>query len=252
VVVALVALVAVGALTSSAAAAIEPIKFEWKVKGSTLASGSEKEYTLKNKTSELIHIRLSAGGGVGKYEFTSSKFKVKTAAKILGGKPGKLQATLEFENIKPVKGSENCEWIGEKLVTKPLTGEIVESAVEEGGGKGTGKTEMLFASSRGAEEEFGQFELKTKAGAEVECIALGDERMFGTILAEMSPQKSEAKVGKLLFGEDSSKLGSKYHNAAGAFKEAYLATRGVFTPLTVGIEGAPEIELVSKEVFGAF
>jgi hypothetical protein len=221
----------------SASAANAAIKYEWKVKGSALAAESSKEFTVKDKTEGLIDINIEYGGNL--FEYTSSKVKI-THGAIVGGKPGKIEGTLEFENLA-VKRPAGCTLTSPtKIVTRLLKGEIVEAASAE---KGLGKTEVLFTPWEGT--TFTEFEIK---GGPT-CSFNGDTFIFsGSLLAEMSPQLSEAKIGKLLFGTEASKDGEEYRNSAGTFQRANLDAG----PASLWLKGEPEMELVSGEAFGAF
>jgi hypothetical protein len=226
-----------GATASAASAAIQ---YEWKVGGSPLASGATKEFTVKDKGSGLftLHMELSGFGII----ITSSKLKVQSAAEIAGGKPGAGSETLELEGVKvtnfagcAVKEIEGGKAEG-KLTTRPLRTEIVQGAV---GGVGNGKVDLLFTP-------------KTEKNALIEFEFTGScaikgliGKVNGSVLAEVSPQKTEAKIGDLIFEAKT----KEYQVSDGVFHKAglyYVAEE----PET--LTGEAEMELVSKEAFGAF
>src|ERR1700722_6268384 len=122
------------AATASAASATQ---FEWKVNGSPLASGSSREVVAKDK----VAVYLTATVGGAKMEIASTKLKVRNGAKILGGKPGRGEVSLELEGVTVTKPA-NCEVPGRTIVTAPLTSEIVEAA---SGAIGSGQARLLLS-----------------------------------------------------------------------------------------------------------
>jgi hypothetical protein len=231
----------------SASAANATTLFEWKVKGAALKSGSSKELTLKSTSKETFRIGISFNGEL--FWLTSSSVKlVPTDNKsIVGGKPGKIEMALDFENpvFEEKVLNEGCKVKGGKIVTWPLTGEIVEVAEAK---KGRGIDELLLQgqSGHGWAEEWSVVEFE----GESKCPELTKKEyvLWGSELAEMSPQKAEAKVGKLLFGTEATRGEREYINSKGELKKAYFSSNTFGARLT----GEPEIELVSKEAFGAF
>jgi hypothetical protein len=229
------------ALAVSASAASATTLYEWKVGGAALKSGAEKEITIKNKSGGLFHFSFSYEAHQIVLTAGEVKFMERPTAKILGGKPGTLKGKLEFTkvtiNFPNCEVEEEYDKAKEAVETVLLTGEVVESAEA---GKGTGKVELLFKPFEGPQ-------LMVPEWKGNGCLADG-AAVDGSVLAEMSPQKGEAKVGKLLFGTAASKNGSEYRNSKGEFKKTELESGGLQWELS----GEPEIELVSKEVFGAF
>jgi hypothetical protein len=246
--IALLSTLALLALGVSASAANATILNEWKVKGTTLKTGETKPLTIKDKAKSSITFKMSNGEFNGKFTSTEVKFR-EGGGGIAGGKPGQLNGTLQFSKVV---GSgtlgEGCEALikeGEPgILTTGLSGEIVESAVE---GKGTGKTEIVFKPKAGA--DLLEIEFKRVSGGEGCYWGAGHVVATGSLLAELSPQKTEAKIGQLLLGTAASKFGSEYRNAAGEFKKAEMVSGSTYM---WEVTGEPEIELVSKEVFGAF
>jgi hypothetical protein len=234
----------VGVTASAASAAFEPTKFEWKVGGSPLASGASKEFTAKDKGSGLFKLKISAAGAT--VTLTSSKIKVHSGAKIVGGKPGAAEETLELENVKVAAPLENCgvqeqdagPFHGEvgKITTVPLKAEIVEGA---SGGEGIYQAELLLTPKTGT--IWTEFKL---TGA---CALSGLEPTIeGSLLAEPKPQKTEATIGNFIF--ESKVKGYKVSPGTGAEKTAKLE----FAKSPATLTGEAEMELVSKEAFGAF
>jgi hypothetical protein len=233
----------------TAAAANATISYEWKVKGAALKAGASKELKLQGKG--LFHLNLYFFGGW--FETTSSQLKLvgNTNKEILGGKPGTFKGALVFEKVvvtRPkLEGEEVCgvESVNREkgqIETNRLVGEIVESAEF---GKGTGKTMLLLRSEGGEENSLMAFKIYQK---KPECVDNGYELTpDGAVLAEISPQKTEATVGQLLFGTESAKNEREYRNAAGEFKKAVIKNFS-----RSALIGEPETELVSKELFGAF
>jgi hypothetical protein len=215
-IIALLSMLAVLALGVSASAAFAAVQFEWKVGGAALASGATKEFTAKDKSP--IHLGMLVGGA--KYGFNISKLKAKSGAEIIGGRPGTSDwGSLELEGITGEGVTKGCEPEGGTIITNPLKGEIVEGA---NGAIGSGKVELLLAP------------------------------YSGNFLAETGPQKAEAKAGVLLFEPTHKENGNhqeyKVSPGTGTTKTAGLAAGGSAATLT----GEAEIELVSKEAFGAY
>jgi hypothetical protein len=211
------------------------VKYEWKVSNAKLETGSSKEFTVKNKGSALWHLLFSFSGS--KIEWTSNKVKFAKGAEIIGGHPGTGKGVLEFENVEVTK-PRGCAVKNSSIVTSVLKPEVVESAT---GGKATGKPEMLLhpASGNGVTT----IVLENKGTETCGWNGLSMEAA-GSLLWEMKPQKLEEKVAGLVFGSAS----HEYVNSSGKFATASLEAGGNAFTLT----GEAEMELVSKEVFGAF
>jgi hypothetical protein len=238
------------ALGVSASAASAAIKYEWKVNGSALATGASKEYTLKKKAGNPVYMTLYIPGG--KLALEVGAFRVKTASphKIVGGKPGTLEATLELENIqfstKYPLYHESCHVTPKTVVTESLTAELVE-AVEhiETEGKseyrGTNIPELLMHPVHG--EHWFSLEFKgecpTLTGAPYEVNGL--KYVLG-----VTPSLAEAKIGDL-----SLEANHRYYQTSGKIvgESSDLA---MGREDHIGFNGEAELELVSKEVFGAF
>ncbi|HSZ12618.1 MAG TPA: hypothetical protein VK790_01110 [Solirubrobacteraceae bacterium] len=228
----------------SASAASATTLFEWKVKGAALKSGSSKEFTLKSK--ELVRLNFTTFGDAIKLTSSNVKVVAENKPSVAGGKPGKLEKVrLWFENVQ-VEKPKFCTIKTGRIITSELNGELVEKAEAK---KGTGVVELLLEtipSGLGEWATFG-FEGENCVPKELEH---NEFRLKGSVVAELSPQKAEATVGKLLLGKTSTEYPytSEYVNSAGEFK-----TAGMKVALEPAILiGEPEMELVSKEAFGGF
>jgi hypothetical protein len=229
-------------VTASAAAAAK-IEYEWKVKGAALAPGATKNVAAKDKTT--LHLVLPIGGST--VELTSSKLKATSGAKIVGGKPGTAEERLELEGVKVVHplgcGVKEIERYGgkaaEKLTTFGLKTEVVEGAE---GGAGDGKADLLF-TGEGKEAIWSIFEF---TGATCKIANLTGE-ISGSLLSETLPQRIEATTEGLVF-EPRTLGGNEYRELSGGVHTAGLAYAGG----TETVTGEAELELVSKELFGAF
>jgi hypothetical protein len=221
----------VGATASAASA----VQFEWKVNGSPLASGSSREVLAKDKAT--IHLAVSVGGA--KIEFASTKLKFRSGAKILGGKPGRGEDSLELEGVTVTKPA-NCEVPGQKIITKPLTSEIVEAAP---GATGSGQARLLLTPTNES-RVWDEFEM---AGSS--CVLKGSIiEPVGNVLAEIGPSNTEAKVDQLKIEPTGAGAHEYILSTGGVAKRTALTYAGSAATLT----GEAELELVSKEVFGAF
>jgi hypothetical protein len=228
----------------SASVANAAISFEWKVKGAALKTGASKEVNLVSKgTFHVKHTKIASYG----IERTFASTKLKLAhGKILGGKPGKIEGTLELENtvLEKPKG-EGCEIASPTMVIGPLVGEIVENSEA---GIGRGKTEIVFKLAGGEEALFTKYGLIQREGSEFPCESRGDEYYFygGSFVVEVSPQLTEAKAIQLPF---TSVFSKEYVNSA---KEVKASAPGRYWFGSLALTGEPELELVSKELFEPF
>jgi hypothetical protein len=235
------------AVSVSASAANAAIQYEWNVKGSALKSGSSKGFTAKNKGTGIYHLNFTVPVYTLEVELESNKLGFENGV-ILGGKPGGIEGRMVFESLQVVKprGCTLSETLG-IIETNVLKAEAVESAEA---GKGTGKTETLFAPKTGA--VLAELGLVNREG---EFCALNGlkGKIEGNLLMEVTPQNAEEKVGQLKFEAKS----SEYVNSKGEVKKAALGVAleiGAFksnAPVSL-TGGDAEMELVSKEVFGAF
>jgi hypothetical protein len=211
-------LAAVFALSGLAAAqASAATEFEWHVSGSPLAAGSEEALASSAKTNQVLHATVL---GVA-VEITCTKVAT-PGAKIIGGFPGTSSETVEYTGCTVQKPS-GCKIKEEKIVTKPLTDEIVEG--------NSGEPMILFRPTEGtvfAEPKLSGFF----------CLSV---KVEGSILAEPIPDRTEATSGVLKF-EPASK---KYTNSAGVKGEAKLNNSGTVT-------GEVNVSLVSGNEFGVF
>jgi hypothetical protein len=217
-----------------------PPLFEWKVAGSVLGSGASKEFTAKAAPAGKHKTFVLKGKVAGQaVKIESSKLKANSGATINGGKPGTNKETLTFEEVKVSKPAK-CEISGGKVATKPLTSEIVESAVEEGKVKtGTEEANILFSPTTGS-----TFAELSFAGSE--CSIKGDVGIVeGTELAEVAPQKEEVETEQLIFAKGAKK---PYRSSSGSFGAAKLE----LNEKSATLEGEAELTLASKQHFGAF
>lgn len=232
------------ALTVSASAANAAIQYEWHVAGSPLKAGTTKELTGKAASEKPLHLTMFYSGVLT----TLTSTGLKLTEQINGGKPGQGKfGHITFENVT-VQKPKNCEIVGKKIESQVLLeSEIVESAQELNGKKeGTGKPELLITSGPGGGSgKLWAEGIKFQNVGEAECVWTGSSfTIGGELLAEILPQKAEAKVGHLVLGPEN----GRYKNSAGTFKQAQMESG----PVAWKITGEPETELVSKEAFGAF
>ncbi len=222
-----------------------PINFEWKVKGAALKAGASKEVTLS--TNGKFYFKATRYANTR--QFGSTKLKLANG-KILGGKPGKIEGTIELENTvmeKPYE--EGCETESPTIVIGPLIGEIVESDNADKQEGGEGKTEIVFSPASGPEGYFTKYGLKQRPGYELPCPAVGERVTYygGSLVVEVNPQLTEAKALKLAV--TTTGFSKIYLNSA---KQVGSGARGEYWAGQLALVGEPEAELVSKELFGAF
>ncbi len=229
----LVAVMAVGAVVTSAASAA--IGFEWKVNGSKLEAGHSIEFTVNNDSKKFD---LSGEVSLDKSLLLSSNVSVEPGAKIIGGKPGKNEETAVFKEVtadKPANCTISQNGVVGTVKTTPLETEIVEGAV---GGVGNNEVDILFRPTTGA--TFATFEFTGSS-----CNLKGTVApVTGTALALALPQKSEVLKQNLVFEA----ITKEYRNSAGEFKKAKLELAkepATFTGLSLVI-------LNSDQVFGPF
>jgi hypothetical protein len=226
---------AVLAVGASASAASATTLFEWKVEKARLKSGESRELTLGVTAPKTMVWHYGCCGIA--MEATFTKVSLHSGAKLIGGTPGKFEGVLEFTGV--TYNHKACELAHGTLVTQPLVGEIVESAAE---GKGTGKIELLLS---------GKIKNLMVAEFETECIGAKTVEVWGSLLAEVQPPAKEEKIDKLVFNTTTSEYakGIEYKTASGEFKHAGPEAGG---PFYFDLFGEPEMELVSKQKFGAF
>jgi hypothetical protein len=222
-------ILAIGATSASA------INFEWRVNGAKLEAGSAKEFTgIAEGVSDLSG---SAGGAAAL--LLSSKGKLLSGARIIGGIPGTAEGTGVLESVKVDKPA-NCEvkqagGSAGVIQTVSLKSEIVEGASAE---KGNGEVDILGTPKTGT--TYATFEFIGSS-----CVLKGTSlAVAGSVLGLALPQKSEVVTGL----GDTPAATSEYKNQAGAFKKAALTFAGNLATLT----GASLGTLVSGEKAGAF
>ncbi len=213
-----------------------PPEFVWKVGSSTLTSGATKGVTAKAAPEGLVLKGKVASTAI---KLESTKLKLTSGATIAGGKPGTIKGALELESLK-VANLAKCEVKESKLVSKPLVGEIVESAEETKKVKtNTEKDEIVLAPKEGI--VLGEAEL---IGSE--CTLKGDRVILeGALLAETLPQKATSETVRLSFPKAAKQL---YKTSTGSYGKA----EPEINEKQATIEGEIELTLTTKESFGAF
>ncbi len=176
-----------------------PPGLTWKVNNRPSEEVYLKEFTAKASTAgvnKTFILKGKVSGVTAKLETT--KLKVASGAEIVGGKPGTAKETLELEGVT-VATPAKCEVKENKIVTKPLVGEIVES--EEPAG-----IDLLLLTPKEA-AQLPNLTLST------ECSLKGTKTTIGGgTLAEIVPQQEEIETGKLVFSKTEKKL---YKNSKG-------------------------------------
>jgi hypothetical protein len=215
----------------------DAIKFEWKVNGVRLGAGETREFTAKIKAGNFI-LKTSIAGL--EMELSSNLLKVQKGAFIIGGQPGTDEEKVEFEKVNVIKPAKCQVKGGGTVTTNMLKSEIVESAVA---GVGTGKVDILFTPKE-AGKPFVTFELENK-GVENCLVGKTPISVDGNVLAEIKEQGTEVVAKEQIFEAPNKEY---IISAGGAAKKAGLVVAGNAATLT----GEAEIELVTKEKFGAF
>jgi hypothetical protein len=230
----LVALSAVlGAGATAAVASAAPIKYVWKVNGTTLGKGIEKKLTASASKSFVFK---SKAGGLN-VEIESSELKAEAGARIVGQvekkEAGTSEAVLVFEKVKVLK-PEGCEFNGHIIKTVVLGGKIVESAQSN---QGTSGADLLLQPQTGS-----IFFEPTFIGAS--CGLKGIPLAFhGSVLAEILPYESEAITNTLRFA------GAKEYIPLGGVTESSKLEWG---SSAATITGEAAVTLTTKERFAAF
>jgi hypothetical protein len=229
----LVAVLSVGALTASAASAIN---FEWRVEGKKLEAGSTKAIT-SSSDGKVSVLKGTAGGAA--IELLSTEISVKSGANIKGGIPGTSLEQVVFSGIT-VDKSPKCEVSGKTVTTVPLTDEIVEGASK---GTGNGEVDILFKPEGTANEIFAQVTFVSKAGET--CTINGQTfNATGLVLALALPQGTEAVNGDLDYEANT----KEYKNSKGQVNTAGL----VFANNPATLTGLTLVTLEKGEKYGAF
>jgi hypothetical protein len=209
-------------LACQSASAVELI---WKVNGSKLEAGKTKEFTAKRAKNYILNGTASSVPVEIECETQTSE-----GGLITGGFPGTDQATLNLSKCKVLKPAK-C------TVTEPIPVAAATELVEN-----TAKTKILdlFKPKNGV-----TFSTVVIKGASCEAGKELTAELKGTILAEVSPEKSEVVTGKLKFTVTAPK---EYVNS----KSETKATGLTFAGNEASLVGESSVELTTKEVFGAF
>jgi hypothetical protein len=230
----LVAVLSVGALTASAASAIN---FEWRVEGKKLEAGSSKTIT-SSTDGKLSVLKGSVGGAT--VELLSTEISVLSGANIKGGIPGTSLEQVVFSGIT-VDKSPKCEVSGKTVQTVPITDEIVEGA---SAGKGNGQVDILFRpESTTNKETFAPVTFVNK-GTEECAVKNQTFNVTGLILALSLPEGAEAVNGDLDYEANT----KEYRNSKNEFKTAGLQLNSLAATLT----GLTLVTLEKGEKYGAF
>jgi hypothetical protein len=220
--------------TSSASAAIT---FQWKVGGSLLKSGENKELT----ANAVDGFELKGVDGGLNVLLLSNTFLLVSGARIEGGQPGKSKETIEFDNVKidrPGGCGVSQNGIAEHIKTAPIRSEIVESA---GNGKGTGEALILFVpESSPTNTTFATFEFTGTS-----CLLKGQVPSFtGSVLPLPLPQVSEALDGLL----DIEAAAKEYKNSKGETAKVGI----VLANSSAALNGVSLAVLNTDQAYGAF
>ncbi len=230
------ALVAVFALSAVAVATASALPSHvYRVEGAKLEAGKTKEITSKVKAGSEFVLK---GTQLGIKSVTKcKKIKLNAAEKpvIVGGEPGTSEKEkIEFEECTATVGGSKCESVTvESASTK---NELV--TIEKPAGK-KGKLATLFTPTTGT--VFSKVKFK-------KCGLFGspEATVEGSTAALVSPEATEAVSGALIWNEAEEitevEKQSKAKVTAGLKAAGNLAT----------LNGEAEVELVSKEKWGAF
>jgi hypothetical protein len=182
VLVAMLSVLALGAVAASAAQAATEGPF-YKIAGSRLASGETKEVTSKAYTGFTIDNSLAGEIGCTQQKFASgAKLSGSTGANAGGG-----TVTLEFSNCTVSGEGEGCQISGGTLKTQPLTVKLAYLNSTR-----TGHLAMAFLPAKGT--TWAEFQY-TGSGCKVKAV-----KITGGIAAELVAFRSEKlevnEVGK--------------------------------------------------------
>jgi hypothetical protein len=228
---ALVALFVMGAAATSAMAAPEHI---YKVEGKKLETGETKEIRSKAKT-EFV---LVGTGPLGiKAETKCKKLKLNATEKpdIAGGTPGTSgKEKIEFEECTATLGGSKCSsvTIESALANNELVTVVAPAA-------DAGKLGTLFSPASGT--TFTTIKL-SKCG----IFGTQEAKVEGSTVALVSPEKTEAVVGTLVYSSSAPITETEKQNGT------KTADGLKFDGNAATINGEAEVELVSKEKWGAF
>lgn len=232
---AMLAVLALGAVVASAAQAVEAPHF--KVAGARLEKGKSKEITSKSGTIEI------AIGSI----LTKCSVKVASGAKISGsskGNSGTGELELEFSECT---GSEKCSFSG-SYTTKPLklTLAAVENA-ELSKGKGDQLDALLYETGTG------WMKVKFNTG----CYIGSEAIVVGSLAAEVysagkpvkiGEEPAEAKTVELVFPEPVIRRVTLVEGGVTFEEGVELEASGHY----FAVRGKSTLELASGENWGVF
>jgi hypothetical protein len=227
-------LVVVLACSAFGAASASAHKFVWKVEKAPgtekiLAAGESKEFTASAKKAYFIKTEVLA-----KLTIECKKQKFSAGGEIIGGKPGKAEGTIVFEECNPTAPAE-C--VGKKVKIQPMPVKAELVTVVKPAAK-AGKLATLFSPKTGS--------LLTDIQLEG-CLFNTGEELAGNAAALNVSQEVEQKTGSLLFKEGAEEI-TEVETSTGA--KAKVELKADETKAT--FEGESVLELVSKELWGAF
>lgn len=229
---ALVAVFAMGAVAQASAT-----EYIYKVAGAKLEAGKTQEITSKAKTEFTLTGEETILGTKVKAITKCKKLKLNAAEKpvIVGGTPGKSEKEkIEFEECAATLGGAKCE----KVVVESASTKNELVTVVLPAGK-AGKLATLFTPTTGT--VFTVVKL-------TKCSFFGshEAKVEGTSAALITPEKSEQAAGVLAWSEAEEITKVKRSNG----EEPTVGLKFAGNPSK--INGEAEVELVSKEVWGAF
>jgi hypothetical protein len=231
----LVAVFAMGAFAAtSAMAAPEHI---YKVEGTKLEAGKTQEITSKAKTEFTLKGEEEILGVKVKSVTKCKKLKLNAGDKpvIVGGTPGKSEKEdIEFEECSATVGGSKCSSV--TVESALANNELVTIVLPAGK---AGKEGTLFTPASGkvfTKIKFTKCGLFGNQSAEVE----------GSSTALVSPEKVEAVTGTLVYSETEEI--TEIEKQGGTKEKTGLKFGG----FAATINGEAEVELVSKQKWGAF
>jgi hypothetical protein len=228
-------LVAVLACSAFGAASASAHKFVWKVEKAPgtekiLAAGESKEFTGSAKKAYFIKTEIL---GI-KATVECKKQKFNAGAEIIGGTPGKAEGTIVFEECHPTAPAE-C--VGKKVKVEPMPVKAELVTVVKPAAK-AGKLATVFSPKTSTLLTVITFE---------ECLSDFRLEVTGKAAALNGSQEVEQKTGSLLFKEGAEEI-TEVETSTGAKAKVELTDAGN----RMTLEGESVLELVSKEVWGAF
>jgi hypothetical protein len=234
----LVAIFAMGVVTASAMGAEDIYKVEGKKleakesKGITSHIKAGTEFTLKGEET-ILFVTIKSVTKCKKLKLDAAESPV-----IVGGLPGTSEKEkVEFEECTAELGGKACKSVAvESVATNNELVTIKKPATKEGD-LGT-----LFKPAGG-----GKVFTKVKF---TECGAFGNQtaEVEGTTAALVSPEKTEAVAGSLIYSESSSEEITEIEKHSGTKETVGLKFGGK----KATINGTAEVELLSKEKWGGF